>query len=35
VDRVEGKSKMNQRIVREAVWMVWWLRIQALLRRLG
>ncbi len=35
VDRVEGQSKMNQRIVREAVWMVWWLRVQALFRRLG
>jgi dolichol-phosphate mannosyltransferase len=35
VDRVEGESKMNQRIVREAVWMVWWLRIQALFGRLG
>ena len=35
VDRVEGQSKMNQRIVREAVWMVWWLRFQALFGRLG
>lgn len=35
VDRVEGQSKMNKRIVREAVWMVWWLRLQALLGRLG
>jgi dolichol-phosphate mannosyltransferase len=34
VDRVEGHSKMNKRIVREAVWMVWWLRIQAMLGRL-
>ena len=33
-DRVEGQSKMNKRIVREAVWMVWWLRVQALTRRL-
>jgi dolichol-phosphate mannosyltransferase len=24
-DRVEGSSKMNRAIVREAVWMVWWL----------
>jgi dolichol-phosphate mannosyltransferase len=24
-DRVEGSSKMNNAIVREAVWMVWWL----------
>jgi dolichol-phosphate mannosyltransferase len=34
VDRVEGHSKMNKRIVREAVWMVWWLRIQAMVGRL-
>lgn len=33
-DRVEGHSKMNRRIVREAVWMVWWLRLQALLGRI-
>ncbi len=35
VDRVEGQSKMNKRIVREAVWMVWWLRLQAIFGRLG
>ena len=34
VDRVEGQSKMNKRIVREAVWMVWWLRLQALAGKL-
>ena len=34
-DRMEGRSKMNGRIVREAIWMVWWLRVQALLGRLG
>ena len=28
-DRVEGQSKMNKRIVREAIWMVWWLRLQS------
>jgi dolichol-phosphate mannosyltransferase len=33
-DRVEGQSKMNRRIVREAIWMVWWLRLQALAGRL-
>ncbi|MDX2191925.1 MAG: polyprenol monophosphomannose synthase [Gemmatimonadales bacterium] len=33
-DRVEGHSKMNQRIVREAVWMVWWLRWRALIGRM-
>lgn len=34
-DRVEGHSKMNKRIVREAIWMVWWIRLQGLLGRLG
>lgn len=34
VDRVAGQSKMNRQIVREAVWMVWWLRIQHLLGKL-
>jgi dolichol-phosphate mannosyltransferase len=29
-DRVEGQSKMNKRIVREAIWMVWWLRVKSL-----
>lgn len=29
-DRVEGHSKMNRKIVREAVWMVWWLRLRSL-----
>lgn len=33
-DRIEGQSKMNRKIVREAIWMVWWLRIGALLRRI-
>jgi dolichol-phosphate mannosyltransferase len=33
-DRIEGQSKMNKRIMREAIWMVWWLRLQALMRRL-
>ena len=27
-DRVEGQSKMDKRIVREAIWMVWWLRLR-------
>ena len=31
-DRVEGKSKMSRAILREAIWMVWWL---ALAYRLG
>ncbi|HUG26840.1 MAG TPA: polyprenol monophosphomannose synthase [Gemmatimonadales bacterium] len=34
VDRVAGQSKMSKKIVREAVWMVWWIRIQHLLGRL-
>ncbi len=34
VDRVEGTSKMDKRIVREAIWMVWWLRLQAMLGKL-
>lgn len=33
-DRVEGQSKMSKRIVREAIWMVWWLRFSSLLGRL-
>jgi dolichol-phosphate mannosyltransferase len=33
-DRVQGQSKMSKRIVREAIWMVWWLRLQGLLGRL-
>jgi len=34
VDRVVGQSKMSKKIVREAVWMVWWLRIQHLVGRI-
>ncbi len=34
VDRVEGTSKMSGAIVREAVWMVWLLRLKAIFRRL-
>ncbi len=34
VDRTEGSSKMSGAIVREAVWVVWRLRLQALFRRL-
>ena len=33
-DRIEGQSKMNKRIVREAIWMVWWLRLRGLVGRL-
>ncbi len=31
-DRIRGKSKMSKKIVFEAAWMVWKLRIQSLLR---
>lgn len=34
VDRTEGTSKMSKAIVREAVWMVWWLRLKSIFRRL-
>jgi dolichol-phosphate mannosyltransferase len=34
VDRTDGVSKMSKAIVREAVWMVWRLRLQALLGKL-
>jgi dolichol-phosphate mannosyltransferase len=30
VDRMKGKSKMSKKIVREAVWMVWKLRLKSL-----
>ncbi len=33
-ERGTGESKMSKRIVREAVWRVWWLRIQDLFGRL-
>jgi dolichol-phosphate mannosyltransferase len=33
-DRVEGHSKMSKKIVREAVWMVWWLRLRSLVGKL-
>jgi dolichol-phosphate mannosyltransferase len=33
-DRVEGQSKMNKRIVREAIWMVWWLRLKGMVGQL-
>lgn len=31
VDRIAGQSKMNKKIVREAIWMVWLLRLRAML----
>jgi len=33
-DRRVGVSKMNGRIIREAMWLVWWLRLSALLGRI-
>lgn len=34
IERESGESKMSKRIVREAVWRVWWLRLEQLLGRL-
>jgi dolichol-phosphate mannosyltransferase len=34
VDRTEGQSKMSKAIVREAVWMVWWIRLKSIFGRL-
>ncbi len=34
VDRHQGTSKMNRAIVREAIWMVWKLKLRALLGRI-
>ena len=33
-DRTEGASKMSGRIIREAVWKVWWLRVLRIFRRI-
>lgn len=33
-ERDSGESKMSKKIVREAVWRVWWLKIQSILGRL-
>ena len=33
-ERDSGESKMSKRIVREAIWRVWWLKIQDLFGRL-
>jgi dolichol-phosphate mannosyltransferase len=33
-DRVEGQSKMSKKIVREAIWMVWSLRLRSMMGRL-
>jgi len=34
VDRQRGTSKMSKKIVREAIWMVWWLRLAAMMGKL-
>ena len=34
VDRRSGTSKLSQGVINEAVWIVWWLRIQGLVRRI-
>ena len=34
VDRTDGESKMSGKIVREAVWMVWRLRLQSIFGRI-
>jgi dolichol-phosphate mannosyltransferase len=34
VDRTAGASKMSKRIIWEAIWKVWWFRIEGLLRRI-
>ena len=34
-DRTSGQSKMSRKIMMEAVWMVWWLRLKSLFGRLG
>ena len=34
MERDTGESKMSRRIVREAIWRVWWMKIQDLLGRL-
>jgi len=33
-DRVDGKSKMSPKIIREAIWMVWKLKLQSIFGRL-
>jgi dolichol-phosphate mannosyltransferase len=33
-DRTQGASKMSRKIIWEAVWKVWWLRLSALAGRL-
>ncbi len=33
-DRTDGSSKMSKAIIREAIWMVWWLRLKAIFKKL-
>ena len=35
VDRMAGQSKMSKKIMREAMWMVWWLRIKSIFGKLN
>ena len=35
VDRVAGSSKMSKKIMREAIWMVWLLRLKSIFGKLG
>ncbi len=35
IDRIAGTSKMSKKIMREAIWMVWWLRIRSILGKLN
>jgi dolichol-phosphate mannosyltransferase len=34
MERDTGESKMSKKIVREAIWRVWWLKIQDIFGRL-
>jgi len=34
-DRTAGQSKMSKKIMREAIWMVWWLRLKSMFGKLG
>lgn len=34
VDRTAGASKMSKRIIWEAIWKVWWFRLERILRRI-
>ncbi|UCC43877.1 MAG: polyprenol monophosphomannose synthase [Candidatus Zixiibacteriota bacterium] len=35
IDRVAGASKMSKKIMREAIWMVWWLRLKSIFGKLS